>query len=106
MAPQLFRHTLFDNSVQLETAVESPTPAGVSFTHVVTQWFQNAEGSGINHILNETGPAVSSANLGATLCAIVRAGLCSDYFRLRRYVSGICAATTMLSKIAWAASLR
>ncbi len=60
-------YCFFNNPVQLDTAIESPTPPGVTFNHIVTQWFKNAEGSGINHILNQTGLAVSSANLGATL---------------------------------------
>jgi hypothetical protein len=56
----------FDNPVVLDNAIESPTVAGVSFQHVVTQWFKNAAGSAINHIINGTGAAVNSSNAGAT----------------------------------------
>lgn len=59
-------YCFFDHPVQLETAIESPTAPGVSFSHIVTQWFKNAEGSGINHIINDQGGAVSSAVMGAT----------------------------------------
>jgi hypothetical protein len=57
----------FDNNVVLDTAIESPLPAGVTFQHIVTQWFTNAPNSAINHILNATGNAVNSSNAGATL---------------------------------------
>jgi hypothetical protein len=56
----------FDNPVVLDNAIESPTVAGVTFQHVVTQWFKNAAGSAINHIINGTGAAVNSSNAGAT----------------------------------------
>jgi len=56
----------FNNPVVLDNAIESPTVAGVTFQHVVTQWFKNAAGSAINHIINGTGPAVNSSNAGAT----------------------------------------
>jgi hypothetical protein len=56
----------FNNPVVLDNAIESPTVAGVSFQHIVTQWFKNAAGSAINHIINGTGPAVNSSNAGAT----------------------------------------
>ena len=56
----------FDDPVVLDNAIESPTSAGVTFQHVVTQWFKNAAGSAINHIINGTGAAVNSSNSGAT----------------------------------------
>jgi hypothetical protein len=56
----------FDNNVVLDNAVESPTASGVIFEHIVTQWFQNAPDSAINHIINGTGPAVNASNAGAT----------------------------------------
>jgi hypothetical protein len=56
----------FNNPVVLDNAIESPTVAGVSFQHIVTQWFKNSAGSAINHIINGTGPAVNSSNAGAT----------------------------------------
>jgi hypothetical protein len=56
----------FDNPVVLDNAIESPTTSGVVFQHVVTQWFKNAAGSAINHIINGTGAAVNSGNSGAT----------------------------------------
>lgn len=56
----------FDNPVVLDNAIETPTAAGIKFQHVVTQWFKNAAGSAINHIINDTGAAVNSANSGAT----------------------------------------
>jgi hypothetical protein len=56
----------FDNPVVLDNAIESPTAAGVVFQHVVTEWFKNAAGSAINHIINGTGAAVNSSNAGAT----------------------------------------
>jgi hypothetical protein len=56
----------FDNPVVLDDAIESPTSAGVVFQHVVTEWFKNAAGSAINHIINGTGAAVNSSNAGAT----------------------------------------
>ena len=56
----------FDNPVVLDNAIESPTAAGVTFQHVVTQWFKNAAGSAIDHIINGTGAAVNSTNPGAT----------------------------------------
>ncbi len=56
----------FDNAVVLDNAIESPTAAGVTFQHVVTQWFKNAAGSAISHIINGTGAAVNSSNSGAT----------------------------------------
>jgi hypothetical protein len=59
-------YAYFDNAVVLDNAVESPTSSGVRFQHIVTQWFKNAAGSAINHIINGTGAAVNSANSGAT----------------------------------------
>ena len=56
----------FDNPVVLDNALESPTSSGVTFQHVVTQWFKNAAGSAIEHIVNGTGAAVNSSNSGAT----------------------------------------
>ena len=56
----------FDNPVVLDNAIESPTTSGVVFQHVVTQWFKNAAGSAIDHIINGTGAAVNSGNSGAT----------------------------------------
>jgi hypothetical protein len=56
----------FDNDVVLGDAVESPTAAGVAFSHIVTQWFTNAPASAIDHIINGTGAAVNANNSGAT----------------------------------------
>ncbi|HEY2735933.1 MAG TPA: collagen-like protein [Polyangiales bacterium] len=56
----------FDNSVVLDNAIESPTASGVVFQHVVTQWFKNADGSAIEHIINGSGAAVNAQNSGAT----------------------------------------
>jgi hypothetical protein len=56
----------FNNPVVLDNAIETPTAAGVVFQHIVTQWFKNAAGSAINHIINGTGAAVNSTNAGAT----------------------------------------
>jgi hypothetical protein len=38
----------------------------VTFQHIVTQWFQNAAGSAISHIISGTGAAVNASNHGAT----------------------------------------
>jgi hypothetical protein len=59
-------YSYFDNPVVLDSAIEAPTAPGVTFQHVVTQWFKNADGSAINHIINATGAAVNSTNTGAT----------------------------------------
>ena len=56
----------FDNPVVLDNAIETPTASGVLLQHVVTQWFKNAAGSAINHIVDGTGAAVNSSNSGAT----------------------------------------
>jgi hypothetical protein len=56
----------FNNPVVLDNAIETPTTSGVVFQHIVTQWFKNAAGSAINHIINGTGAAVNSSNSGAT----------------------------------------
>jgi hypothetical protein len=56
----------FDNPVVLDNAIESPTSAGVAFSHITTQWFTNASGSAINHIINGAGLAVNASNAGAT----------------------------------------
>jgi hypothetical protein len=56
----------FDNDVVLDNAVSSPTAPGVTFQHIVTQWFRNASGSAINHIINGTGAAVDASNGSAT----------------------------------------
>jgi hypothetical protein len=56
----------FNNPVVLDNAIESPTGAGVTFQHVVTEWLKNAAGSAIDHIINGTGAAVNSSNAGAT----------------------------------------
>jgi hypothetical protein len=56
----------FDNPVVLDNAIETPMSSGVTFQHVVTQWFKNAAGSAINHIIDGTGAAVNSSNSGAT----------------------------------------
>jgi len=59
-------YAYFDNPVVLDNAIETPTSSGVVFQHIVTQWFKNAAGSAINHIINGTGAAVNSTNSGAT----------------------------------------
>ena len=59
-------YAYFNNPVTLDNAIESPTSSGVQFQHIVTQWFNNAAGSAINHIINGTGDAVNSSNTGAT----------------------------------------
>ena len=56
----------FDNDVVLDDAILSPTVGGVTFQHVVTQWFKNAPDSAINHIIDGTGAAVNASNSGAT----------------------------------------
>jgi beta-glucanase (GH16 family) len=56
----------FDNNVVLDNAIVSPTSSGVTFEHIVTQWFENAPNSAINHIINGTGLAVNASNTGAT----------------------------------------
>jgi hypothetical protein len=56
----------FDNDVVLDNAAESPTASGVTFQHIVTQWFKNAPASAINHIIDGTGAAVNASNSGAT----------------------------------------
>jgi hypothetical protein len=58
--------TSSSTNVVLDNAVESPLASGVTFEHLVTQWFKNAPASAINHIINGTGPAVSASNTGAT----------------------------------------
>ncbi len=59
-------YAYFNNPVVLENAIESPTSSGVRFQHIVTQWFKNATGSAVNHIINGTGDAVNATNTGAT----------------------------------------
>jgi hypothetical protein len=59
-------YSYFDNPVVLDDAVETPSAPGIVFQHIVTQWFKNAAGSAINHIINGTGAAVNSSNAGAT----------------------------------------
>lgn len=56
----------FNNPVVLDNAIETPAAPRVVFQHIVTQWFKNAAGSGINHIINGTGAAVNATNTGAT----------------------------------------
>jgi hypothetical protein len=56
----------FDNDVVLDNAVEAPMVPGVTFQHIVTQWFTNAPGSAIDHIIDGTGNAVNASNTGAT----------------------------------------
>jgi hypothetical protein len=60
-------YCFFDNDVALDNAIESPSSTQVTFQHVTTQWFTNAQGSSINHILNGTGDAVNATHNGATL---------------------------------------
>lgn len=59
-------YAYFNNPVVLDDAIESSTASGVRFQHIVTQWFKNAAGSAINHIINGTGDAVNAGNTGAT----------------------------------------
>lgn len=48
----------FNNDVQLENAIETPTGPGIQMHHMVTEWLGIASGSSINHIINGTGNAV------------------------------------------------
>jgi hypothetical protein len=58
-------YCVFDNAVVSANAVETPTAAGVSLQHIVTLRFGGAAGSGINHIINGTGGAVSGSAMSA-----------------------------------------
>ena len=60
-------YCFFDHDVALDNAIESPNRPQIVFQHITTQWFTNAQGSRINHILNGTGDAVDAAHNGATL---------------------------------------
>jgi hypothetical protein len=51
----------FDNAVQLNSAVETPTGAGIKMNHLITVWLTGAAGSSINHILNGTEPAATQS---------------------------------------------
>jgi len=48
----------FHEKVQLENAIATPTAPGVQMSDMVTVWLDGVPGSGINHIINGTGPAV------------------------------------------------
>jgi hypothetical protein len=58
-------YCVFDNAILGANAVETPMAAGVSMQHIVTLRFGGASGSGIAHIINGTGNAVSSSNMSA-----------------------------------------
>ena len=53
---------VFHNPVVTENAVESPTTAGINFSHVMTYWIGVAPGSAINHIINGTGGAANAGS--------------------------------------------
>jgi hypothetical protein len=57
-----FRHVIMASS-----GFEAPTATGVSMQHLVTVWLNSTVGSGINHVLNDTGNAASSTSPIATL---------------------------------------
>jgi hypothetical protein len=60
-------YSAFRQPVVCNTAIEAPVNAGVRFHHVTTVFLNGASGSGINHILNDTGNAVTASSTRATL---------------------------------------
>jgi len=58
-------YCVFDNAITSANAVESPAAPGVTISHIVTLRFGGPSGSGINHIINGTGNAVSSSAMSA-----------------------------------------
>jgi len=58
-------YCVFDNPITANNAVETPTALGVKLQHIVTLRFGGPAGSGINHIINGTGGAVSSSAMSA-----------------------------------------
>lgn len=57
----------FNNPVQLDNAIETPTGSGINMQHLVTVWLSGAQGSSINNIINGTGgPVASSLNVSPT----------------------------------------
>jgi hypothetical protein len=53
-------YTVFNHApIMAQTAIEAPTAAGVMFHHVITCRLSGKPGSGIRHILNDTGDAVT-----------------------------------------------
>ncbi|KIW93281.1 uncharacterized protein Z519_05886 [Cladophialophora bantiana CBS 173.52] len=57
----------FDNQVELDNAIETPTGPGIQLNHMVTQWLNGKPFSAINHIINGTGDRVydNGRNLNA-----------------------------------------
>lgn len=58
-------YCVFDNPITSANAVETPSAAGISMQHIVTLRFGGPSGSGINHIINGTGGAVSNSAMSA-----------------------------------------
>jgi hypothetical protein len=56
-------YCVFQQSVQLDNAIEYPSSPGVSAHHMVTEWLGIADGSAINHIANGTGGAVYKGHM-------------------------------------------
>ncbi|KAH0833586.1 hypothetical protein AYO21_05265 [Fonsecaea monophora] len=57
----------FDNQVELDNAIETPTGSGIQMNHLTTQWLNGKPFSAINHIINGTGDRVydNGRNLNA-----------------------------------------
>jgi len=56
-------YCFFTNAVQLDNAIETPTRAGITMSHLVTVFLGTANAaSSINHIINGTGAAVNSTS--------------------------------------------
>jgi hypothetical protein len=58
-------YCVFGNDITANNAVETPTASGIVLQHIVTLRFGGATGSGIDHIINGTGGAVSSSQMSA-----------------------------------------
>jgi hypothetical protein len=58
-------YSVFDSPITSANAVETPTGTGVSIQHIVDLRFGGPAGSGITHIINGTGNAVSSSAMSA-----------------------------------------
>ena len=58
-------YCVFQQPVQLDSALETPNAPGVAMHHMVTLWLGIADGSAINHIINGTGDAVYKGHMQA-----------------------------------------
>jgi hypothetical protein len=60
-------YSAFRQVITADHGFEAPTATGVSLQHLITVWLNSTPGSGISHVLDETGNPVGSSNSTATL---------------------------------------